>query len=263
LAGIGGVIQLFLASWFGLAIVMSVLWARQLRTQNATSVDVAWSFGLAALALVYGVFAEAPFERRLLVGGLALVWALRLGLFLLFNRVLGHTEEDGRYRAMREHWGASAARNFFWVYQAQAAVAMLFSIPVLAAMSGGALDGFALAGVAVWAIAVGGETVADRQLAAFRGDPANRGRVCRVGLWRYSRHPNYFFEWVHWWTYVLIGHGAILTWVGPVFMLLFLFRISGIPYTELQAIKSRGEEYREYQRTTSAFVPWFPRRQHG
>ncbi|UCG88369.1 MAG: DUF1295 domain-containing protein [Gemmatimonadota bacterium] len=256
-------IQLVLLSWGGLAVVMAVLWARQVKTQNATSVDVAWSFGLAALALIYAVFADATVERRLLVGGLALVWALRLGVFLLFNRVLGHSEEDGRYSAMRNHWGARGARNFFWVYQAQAAVAILFSIPVLAAMSGGQLDGFAYAGVAVWVIAVAGETIADRQLARFRSDPANKGQVCQVGLWRYSRHPNYFFEWVHWWAYVLIGHGALLTWVGPTAMLVFLFRISGIPYTELQAVKSRGDAYRRYQSTTSVFVPWFPRGQDG
>jgi steroid 5-alpha reductase family enzyme len=251
---------LFFASWLGLAVVMTALWARQLRTRNATSVDVAWSFGLAGLAVVYGAFADAPLARRLLVGGLAFAWAIRLGLFLLFNRVLGHSDEDGRYRAMREHWGKSAPLNFFWVYQAQAAVAILFSIPLLAAMAGDSLDGFAVAGVAIWVVAVGGEAIADRQLAAFRGNPANKGRVCQDGLWRYSRHPNYFFEWIHWWTYVLIGHGALLTWVGPAVMLLFLFRISGIPYTELQAVKSRGDAYREYQRTTSVFVPWFRRR---
>ncbi len=248
------------SSWLVLAVAMTVLWARQLRTQNATSVDVAWSFGLAALALVYGFLADAPVERRLLVGGLALVWALRLGFFLLFNRVLGHTEEDGRYRAMREHWGPAASRNFFWVYQAQALVAALFSIPVLAAMGGDGIDAFAIAGVAVWIVAVGGEAIADRQLAGFRGDPNNKGKVCQVGLWKYSRHPNYFFEWIHWWTYVVIGHGAWLTWLGPVVMLFMLFRVSGIPYTELQAVKSRGDAYREYQRTTSAFVPWFPKR---
>jgi steroid 5-alpha reductase family enzyme len=116
-----------------------------------------------------------------------------------------------------------------------------------------------LAGVIVWLIAVAGETIADRQLARFRRDPANRGQVCRAGLWRYSRHPNYFFEWVHWLSYVLIGHGEWLTWIGPVGMLLFLFRVTGIPYTEMQALKSRGDRYREYQSTTNVFFPWFPR----
>jgi steroid 5-alpha reductase family enzyme len=249
--------------WIAMALVMAGLWARQRRTQDATSVDVAWSFGLAALTLFYATAADAPVVRRLLVGALGMVWALRLGVFLLVNRVLGHAEEDGRYRAMRTHWGQAAGRNFFWVYQVQAAAAILFSIPILAAMPGQGFDALAIVGVVVWVIAVAGETIADRQLAAFRADPGNAGRVCMMGLWKYSRHPNYFFEWVHWWSYVLIGYGALLTWLGPVMMLVFLFRISGIPYTELQAIKSRGDAYREYQRTTSIFIPWFPRRQPG
>ncbi len=253
-------IRIVLIGWLALAVAMALLWWRQLRTHNATSVDVAWSFGLAALSLLYGATVAAPALVKLLVGGLATAWAVRLGSFLLVNRVLAHDQEDGRYRAMREGWGSSAGPKFFLVYQAQAAVATLFSLPILGAMQAGRLDGFAMVGAAIWIVAVGGETVADRQLARFRADPANRGQVCQTGLWRYSRHPNYFFEWLHWWTYVLIGHGAALTWIGPVVMLVFLFRLSGIPYTELQALKSRGDRYREYQRTTSVFVPWFRRR---
>lgn len=247
------------AGWGALAVLMAALWARQLRTRNATSVDVAWSFGLAILTVLYVVVADVPLARRLFVGALALGWSLRLAIFLLRHRVLGHPEEDGRYRALREHWGPAAGRNFFWVYQAQAAVAVVFSLPILGAMPGGPLDGWAVAGLLVGVAAVAGETLADRQLAAFRAAAANRGRVCRIGLWKYSRHPNYFFEWTHWWAYVLIGHGAWLTWLGPVVMLVFLFRISGIPYTEKQALKSRGDAYRAYQRSTSVFVPWFPR----
>jgi steroid 5-alpha reductase family enzyme len=105
-----------------------------------------------------------------------------------------------------------------------------------------------------------GETSADRQLSRFRANPANRGRTCREGLWRYSRHPNYFFEWTHWFSYLVIGHGIWPTWIGPAAMLLFLFRLTGIPFTEQQAIKSRGDDYRAYQRETSVFFPWFPKR---
>jgi len=117
--------------------------------------------------------------------------------------------------------------------------------------------------IAVWIVAIAGEGVADRQLARFRADPENRGKTCRAGLWRYSRHPNYFFEWVHWFTYVLLAFGSPYVWLtlaGPAVMLLFLYKVTGIPYTEKRALMSRGDDYRRYQETTSAFVPWFPRK---
>jgi steroid 5-alpha reductase family enzyme len=116
-------------------------------------------------------------------------------------------------------------------------------------------------GVLCWLVALAGESAADRQLARFKADPANRGRVCREGLWRYSRHPNYFFEWIHWWAYVFLAVGSPHWWLAPfgvVAMLVFLTLVSGIPRSEAQALKSRGAGYREYQRTTSAFLPWFP-----
>ncbi len=250
--------RLVFPAWAALAVVMALLWWRQTRTRNATSVDLWWSLALAALSLWYA--ARTAGTAGWIVAALAAAWALRLAWHLWHDRVRGRTAEDGRYAAMRAHWGARAAAGFFWVYQGQALVATLFSIPILAAVRTAALDAWTAAGTLVWLIAVAGETVADRQLARFRADPANRGRTCRAGLWRYSRHPNYFFEWVHWWAYVLIGHGALLTWLGPVLMFVFLFRVTGIPHTEAQALKSRGDDYRRYQRETSVFVPWFPRR---
>lgn len=250
---------LLLVSWAGIALAMTILWWVHRRSRDATSVDVAWSAALAVLAPTYALAVDGDPARRALVGVLGGIWAARLALFLYTNRVRTATGEDGRYRALREHWGPNAQRNFFLFYQGQAAVAMLFSLPLLAAMRGGPLDGWAVLGALIWVTAVAGEAVADAQLARFRAESGNRGKVCREGLWKYSRHPNYFFEWVHWWAYVAIGAGALLTWIGPIMMLLFLFRLTGIPYTELQAAKSRGEAYREYQRTTSVFVPWFPR----
>jgi steroid 5-alpha reductase family enzyme len=125
------------------------------------------------------------------------------------------------------------------------------------------LSWWAYCGVALWLVAVVGESVADRELAAHRADPSRRGATCRSGLWRYSRHPNYFFEWLHWWTYVIIAAGAPWWWValaGPAVMTFFLFKVTGIPATEAQALATRGDDYRDYQRTTSVFVPWFPKR---
>ncbi len=249
-----------LCCWAILAVALAMLWVRQLKSRDATSVDVAWSGGLAFLAAVYPWFVDGDVARRAFVGVLGGAWAFRLAWFLLTDRVLRAKGEDGRYRAMREALGAKANVFLFFFYQGQAAVAVVFSLPMLAAMRGGSLGSWDVIGGLVWIVAVAGESVADRQLARFRGDPKNRGEVCSAGLWRYSRHPNYFFEWVHWWTYVAIGRAAPLTWIGPAAMLLFLFRLTGIPYTERQAMRSRGERYREYQRTTSAFVPWFPRR---
>ena len=252
-------IRIVLLGWAALAVLMMVLWLRQLQTNNATSVDAAWSAGMAILAAGYAVLSDADPARRGLVGLLAFIWASRLAWHLISDRVIGRPE-DGRYRAMREAWGARAPLYFFVFYQGQAVVATLFSIPILAAMRGGALDGWALAGAGVWVVAVLGEATADWQLARFRGLPANKGKTCRTGLWRYSRHPNYFFEWTHWFSYVLIGHAAWLTWIGPALMLLFLFRLTGIPFTEQQSLKSRGDDYRAYQRETSVFFPWFPKR---
>ena len=246
----------------GVAIALALqlsLWAIQLRTRDASSVDLGWSLLVAGGVVTAALASGGDPWRRALVGGIAAVWALRLAVFLLTDRVLAGGGEDGRYRALRERWAGAAPRNFLFLYLGQVPVAALVVAPVAAAMRGGFLDGWALAGALVWAAAVVGETVADRQLARFRADPAHRGAVCRAGLWRLSRHPNYFFEWLHWWAYVLIGHAVPLTLLGPAAMLVFLFRVTGIPYTERQALLSRGEAYREYQRTTSAFVPW-PRR---
>lgn len=249
---------------FGLAAlgvaVLVVLWLIHLRTRDAATADVGWTILVAGGAMSAAMLVDGDRARRWLVAALAVAWAVRLGGHLLRDRVFGGRGEDGRYRALRDRWGPSASRNFLFVYLAQGIVAALFISPLVGAMRGGPLDVWAAAGVAVWMLAVGGETLADHQLARFRADPSNSGTVCQVGLWRYSRHPNYFFEWVHWWTYVLIGHAALLTWIGPAVMLLFLFRVTGIPYTEQQAVRRRGDAYRAYQRTTSVFIPWPPRR---
>lgn len=235
------------------------LWFVQRRTRNAATADVGWTVLVAVGAVVAALVGEGAPSRRFLVAGLAAIWALRLGAYLVRDRVLAGAPEDGRYRALREAWGSAAGRNFLALYLAQVPVAALFVAPLVAAMRGGAPDLWAVAGVVVWLVATVGEWIADRQLERFRADPGNRGAVCRAGLWRFSRHPNYFFEWLHWWAYVLIGRAQPLTFLGPAAMLLFLYRITGIPYTERQALRSRGDAYRAYQRTTSAFIPWPPR----
>lgn len=240
-------------------VLQLALWEIQRRTRNAATADLGWTILVAGGSVGAALVEEGALARRILVAGLVGIWALRLGAHLVRDRVRSRAPEDGRYRALRDQWGSAAERNFLWLYLLQIPVAALFVIPIGAAMRGGVLDGWAVAGVTLWFTAVVGEWVADRQLASFRAAPRNRGDICRIGLWRYSRHPNYFFEWLHWWAYVLIGHAQPLTFLGPAAMLVFLFRITGIPYTERQALRSRGDTYRAYQRTTSVFVPWPPR----
>ncbi len=253
-----------LIAWAAMAVVMVVLYLLQRATKDAGAVDVGWAGGVGALAVFYAVVGDGDTTRKLLLGALAGLWSLRLAGFLLKDRVLAGSE-DGRYRMLREKWGHRTQRNLFIFFQVQAFWAVLFSVPFLpvAYHDQPVFGGFDLAAIAVWVVALAGETIADRQLARFRANPQNRGKTCRAGLWRYSRHPNYFFEWVHWFTYVFLAIGSPYVWLtlaGPVVMLLFLYKVTGIPYTEKQALLSRGDDYRRYQETTSAFVPWFPKK---
>jgi steroid 5-alpha reductase family enzyme len=240
---------------------MSAGWLWQRRHRNAGIVDVLWSTGLgvgALLAAATGAGAGAPRLALAVLGG---VWAARLALHI-WRRVRGDPE-DGRYRFLRTHWHDHQGK-FYAFFQFQAALVLLFALPFVAVAANPLAGGtpWLVLGVAIWVLAVAGEALADRQLARFRADPANRGRTCQSGMWRYSRHPNYFFEWLHWFAYVALAQGSPLAWLawsGPMLMYVFLRWISGIPFTEAQALRSRGDEYRDYQRRTSMLIPWFPK----
>jgi steroid 5-alpha reductase family enzyme len=245
-------------------LVMLVLWLWQRRTQDASAVDAGWSACLGVLAVFYAVAAPGDPSRRLLMAFLVGFWAFRLAGYLVLHRVHGKSE-DGRYKTLREKWGARAQPYFFILYMAQALLCVVLSVPFLLIAFNPSPDPQAVEifGVFIWFVALIGETVADRQLAAFRAVETNRGRTCRLGLWKYSRHPNYFFEWLNWCAYALLALAAPFGWLGlvsPIIMLFLVLKVTGIPPNEEQALSSRGEDYREYQRTTSAFVPWFPQK---
>lgn len=242
--------------WAVSAVTMAVTWAICMRNRNVGYVEVVWA-GLMTMAALYaGAFGMGAAPPRALVALFGGVWGARLCLHLL-TRVL-YEAEDARYHALRARWDVSPAK-FFFFFQAVA----LFATPFLIAAGSPTddLTPWSVFAIAIWLLAFGGETLADRQLACFRGKPANRGKVCRVGLWAWSRHPNYFFEWLHWFAYVALAIGAPLawlSWLGPVVMLLLLYRVS-IPWTEQQMLRSRGDEYRRYQREVSALIPWRPK----
>lgn len=243
-------------------LTMAGLWDLQRRTRNATSVDAGWALLIATAALWYGITGPGDPGRRWLAAGLGTAWGLRLGLHLLITRVLKETHEDGRYAAMRAHWGEQANRQFVWFYAAQATAALVFSLPFLALSHDPRplVPSDAIAG-AWWLTTLSLVWLSDHQLARWRKDPANRGKTCTAGLWRYSRHPNYFFEWLHWFAYALLAWGGPAQWYvlgAPFVLLVLLLFVTGIPYTERRAVVTRPD-YADYQRRTSAFVPWFPK----
>ncbi|MEK6702982.1 MAG: DUF1295 domain-containing protein [Planctomycetota bacterium] len=248
----------------GSALVMLALWALQLRTKDAGVVDAGWAACLGTAAVFCALTGEGDAARRAVIGAMGGVWGFRLATHLLLDRVL-KGPEDGRYQRMREMLGARANPVFLAFFLAQAVLVVLLSAPfVIASRDTGAFGSVLdLVAPALWLIGLTGESLADRQLARFRANAANRAEACNVGLWRYSRHPNYFCEWVMWIAYAAAATLAPLGWLAwsaPALMLLFVLTLTGIPPTEARALRSRGDAYRAYQRTTNAFFPWFPRR---
>lgn len=256
-------IALVVTAYLAMAAAMVVLWALHLAVSNASIADVGWCAGLIATVLWYAAQAPGDLERKALIAVMVSIYAGRLGGYLLFNRVIGR-REDARYRHLRAQWGDSERLKMFGYFQLQALAVSAFSLPFLIVIQNPRppFGLWELGGFVIWMIGVTGEASADHQLARFRAKPWNQDQVCRDGLWLYSRHPNYFFEWVHWWAYVAMGIGAPgwpLTLLGPVAMGWALIKVTGIPLAEQQALRSRGAEYREYQETTNAFIPWWPR----
>jgi steroid 5-alpha reductase family enzyme len=244
--------------------LMLLIWLLARRLHNAGIVDVAWAAGFTPVALLYAPTGSGMTLRRALLASMVGVWSLRLASYLYVRVRALHPREDRRYARLRSQWGAHADARMLGFFQLQALLLVLLSVPfwLICLNPRPSLAPLEWAGVVTWLLAVSGESAADRQLKRFKADPANRGAVCAVGLWRYSRHPNYFFEWLVWVAYFLMALAAPRGWLTvycPALMLYFLLRVTGIPLTEQLSLEAKGTAYRDYQRRTSMFVPWFPK----
>ncbi len=247
------------------AALMVGTWLVSLVLRNASIVDITWGLGFVVVAWVSALRADAASGAASVLVAMVTVWGLRLGVYL-FWRNHGNGE-DYRYVAMRRRWGKR-----FWlislatVFVLQGALMWIVSLPVQVAHVGDARDG-ALAGVALviglalYAIGLLFEVVGDAQLARFKADPTNEGKVMRSGLWRYTRHPNYFGDACVWWGVGIVAQAVTGTWwalLGPLVMNILLLRVSGVALLE-RSLRKRKPDYAEYVRTTSAFVPRPPR----
>lgn len=253
---------LILCCLLACCLIMACVWLWAYKIRNAGVVDVFWAFNFPIIALLIFFFGTGMPLRRMAIAAMVVVAGLRLGLHL-WKRVIGHLdEEEGRYKQLRTEWAPNADKRFFFFFQFQAISNVILAAPffLIGLNTARQFNAVEYAGIALWLIAVCGEGVADWQLQQFKKDPANKGEVCDQGLWNYSRHPNYFFQALMWVAYFLFALTAPLGWIAvisPAIILYLLFNVTGIPATEEQSLRSKGDKYKAYQQTTSAFFPWF------
>ncbi len=260
---------IIIASLILSAMVMGA-WAVQKATHQSGWADVFWSFaiGIGGLIVALMVVGDAPVERGWLVGAMVAFWSMRLGFHIL-SRTAAATYEDPRYADLRSEWGDNFQTRLFQFLQIQAlcGVGLVVTVYAAAHRPGPALAVADYLGLALLILSVVGEGVADRQLRAFAADKANHGKVCDRGLWSWSRHPNYFFEWLGWAAYPVIAISFAGDWwqgwlalIGPAMMYWLLVHASGIPPLEKHMLKSRGDAFKAYMARTSAFFPLPPRK---
>jgi steroid 5-alpha reductase family enzyme len=250
-----------------LSVLMTGAWVVQQRTGNSGWVDTIWTFsvGLVGAASALWPFSEsAPNARQWLVAALVSIWSLRLGVHIAVRTAA--ISDDPRYAAFAQEWGVDSPRKMFVFLQNQGlgSIPLVFAIFVAAHFPSEMLRAQDYLATLVLLAGIGGEALADSQLKRFRENPGHRGLVCDAGLWRWSRHPNYFFEWLGWLAYPLIAISPDYGWgwsslLAPAFMYWILVHVTGIPPLEAQMLRSRGARYRDYQSRTNIFFPWPPR----
>ncbi|HWY10363.1 MAG TPA: DUF1295 domain-containing protein [Bacteroidia bacterium] len=251
-----------LISLASVAFIMLIiyLWARTIK--NNGIVDIFWAYNFLVIAIIIWFLADGYAPRKNVVCLLAALWSLRLGFYLTIRVGLHLDVEEGRYKQLRQEWNET---KFFFFFQMQAFSNVMLAIPffVIALNPEPHMNIIEYIGAGMWCLSIIGEGLSDWQLKQFKKNPSNKGRVCENGLWNYSRHPNYFFQfmiWVSVFVFAITSPYGWLSIICPLSIGYLIFKVTGIPMTEEQAVRSKGELYKEYQRTTSAFIPWFKKK---
>lgn len=245
------------SAYLAVFILFSLIWILYLYLNNAAVVDIGWGLGFIIISLIYILLGEGFNQKNILYFIIISAWGLRI-MFYLFKRFLHEKVEDKRYQKLRLEWKTHIPVKFFFFFQFQALLEIVLSLPFLFVSmdSTPGLTYMHILGFLITLLALLGETIADEQLFNFKKDPGNSGKTCNTGLWYYSRHPNYFFEWLVWVGLAVFAMGVPYGWlslISPVIMYILLIYFSGVPLAEEQSLKSRGEDYRIYQEMTSMF----------
>ncbi len=258
-------VEIPLVSFAACSFIMIIIWIWAYKIKNAGVVDIFWAFNFTVIAAVIYFMGDGFDQRKEVVCLLAAIWSLRLGIYLLI-RVGSHLEvEEGRYAQLRKEWAPNSNRTFFIFFQAQAMSNIFLAIPffIIAQNKTPELSMFEMIGAGMWFVCIIGEAISDFQLQRFRKKQVNKGKVCQDGLWNYSRHPNYFFQFMIWVSVFIFSLATPYGWISivcPMTIFYLIWKVTGIPMTEEQSLRSRGDLFREYQRTTSVFVPWFKKK---
>ena len=248
--------SIYLSGLIGTLVLAGLTWMISLAKRDVSIVDSMWAVMIFASALIYSSSVEPYWNRSSLVLTLVLLWALRLTMYITW-RNWGESE-DARYQAIRRKYGPNfALKSLGIIFVFQAVLAWIISMPLWVALTVPFEDSiFDILAVALWIIGMVFESLGDWQLARFKMDPANRGKVMNQGLWRYTRHPNYFGECLIWWGFFLlvIPTGAWWSILSPILLTFLLLKFSGVTMLE-ETIVDRRPGYREYIATTNAFIP--------
>ncbi len=255
---------LFISALLGIVFLMAILWLISIILHNASIVDLFWGFGFVIIASIYFLLTDGFASRKVIIMSLVAIWGLRLTIFLSWRNF--GKPEDFRYQEFRKKFGEKRYWwfSFFQVFLLQGVLMWLISSPILGTMyftESNNLNVFDYIAIIVWVIGFFFESVGDYQLAKFKANPENKGKVMKLGLWKYTRHPNYFGDAAIWWGFGFfsIASGCYLPFLGTLLMTFLLLRVSGVTMLE-RSLKIKKQGYKDYMRKTSAFIPWFPKK---